>query len=178
MESLASGKSKPQMVNMEHGTSGRFQFKYREFIGFCQYWAHGAAGQILKETGDSGDINIHQYHTLIRELQAVSSQGQGVINTSLMYCDSHLVTQYNSKSLANTVSCAPFSNAVYVKVIQSIIGPPSYQYSDRHGRRVGVIKTLKNDNHIITESTEYDKFGKPKTLTLPHTNQNRICNNT
>ncbi|XP_062504320.1 uncharacterized protein LOC134180805 [Corticium candelabrum] len=168
VESLASGESKPQIVNMGYDTSGRFQVKYCDVIGFCQYWAHGAAGQILRETGDSGDIIIHQYDTLMRELQAVSSQGQGV-NTSLMYCDSHLATQYNNKPLANTVSCAAFSNAVYVKVIQPIIGPPSYQYFDRHGRRVGVSKTLKNDNQIITESTEYDKFGKPKTLSLPHT---------
>ncbi|XP_062508773.1 uncharacterized protein LOC134185008 [Corticium candelabrum] len=168
VESLAFGESKPQTVNMEYDTSGRFQVKSCDVIGFCQYWAHGAAGQVLREATDSGDIIIHRYDPLMRETQVISSQGQGV-NTSLIYCDGQPVTQYNGKPLVDTVSCVGFPNAVYVKVIQPIIGAPSYQYFDRQGRRVGATRTLKNESVTITESTKYDKFGKAAATSLPYT---------
>ena len=168
VESRAFGESKPQAVNMQYETSGRFQVKSCDIIGFCQYWAHGAAGQVLREATDSGDIIIHRYDPLMRESQVISSQGQGV-NTSLIYCDGQPASQYNGKPLVNTISCAGFPNAIYVKVIQPVVGPPSYQYFDRQGRRVGASKILENESVTVTESTEYDKFGKTSATSFPHT---------
>ena len=173
VQSLANGESSPQTVHMQYDPSGRFQVKSCDVIDFCQYWAHGAIGQVVREATDSGDVIVHQYDSLMREQQVMSSQGQGV-NTSLVFCAGQQASQYNGVLLVETVPCSDFPNAVYAKVIQPLTGPPSYQYFDRQGRRLGSTEQLMDENTNITETTSYDKFGKPAMMSLPHTNTESI----
>lgn len=167
VESVATGESTPQTVHMQYEPSGRFQVKSCDIVGFCQYWAHGAIGQVLREATDSGDVIVHHYDSLMREQQVMSSQGQGV-NTSLRFCAGQAASVYKGIPVVETVSCTVFPNAVYAKVIEPLTGPPSYQYFDKQGRRLGATQQLRNEDVMITEATTYDKFGKPATTSLPH----------